>query len=322
MTPKKPLVWIVTEGLAGTENQCLGVAECLGDIDLEVMRITLKQPWAALSPWFGFEYHRTFQPFLEPPWPDILISSGRKSIAASRYIGKQSKGKTYRIQIQDPRINPRQFDLVALPAHDPTRGENVVVTTANPNRITPVLLESAKNSFESTLGTWLKSAPPSRIAILIGGNTKSFTIGETDIHNLVQKLRPLQNDHALMITTSRRTGAENTEHLRAALAHPNVYFWDEQSPNPYHAMLAYADVIMATNDSTSMLSEGATTGKPVYVLPFAQLSRRQALLVDNIGKAGGLRPFDGKIEQWSYPPLADSCAIADAIRKKSGLFTN
>lgn len=322
MTPQKPLVWILTEGLIGTENQCLGVAECLGDIDLEVKRITLKQPWAALSPWLGFEYHRTFLPFLEPPWPDILITSGRKSIAASRFIKKQSKGKTYTIQIQDPRINPRQFDLVALPAHDPTRGQNVIVTAANPNRITPQLLESARKQFESTLGNWLKSKPASRIAILIGGSTKTFTIGETDIHNLIQKIRPLQNDHALMITTSRRTGAENSQHLRTALKHPNVFFWDEQSPNPYHAMLAYADVIMATNDSTSMLSEGATTGKPVYVLPLANLSRRQAILVENIAKEGALRSFDGKIEHWNYAPLADSRKIAAAIREKSGLFTN
>ncbi|MEZ5919300.1 MAG: ELM1/GtrOC1 family putative glycosyltransferase [Alphaproteobacteria bacterium] len=98
-----------------------------------VKRIALRQPWKSLSPWLNYECARTFIPALEPPWPDLLIASGRKSIAASRYIRKMSGGKTLTVQIQDPRTNPAQFDL-AVPAHDPTRGENVLVTTASPNR--------------------------------------------------------------------------------------------------------------------------------------------------------------------------------------------
>lgn len=90
--------WIVTEGMAGTENQCLGVAEALG-IEADVRRISLRQPWRILSPYLGLEFGASFVPTLTPPWPDLLIASGRKSIAASRYIKRASRGKTFTVQI-------------------------------------------------------------------------------------------------------------------------------------------------------------------------------------------------------------------------------
>ena len=58
--------WIVTEGMAGTENQCIGVAEALG-VSYDVKRITLTEPWKTLSPYIGFECARTFAPQIEPP---------------------------------------------------------------------------------------------------------------------------------------------------------------------------------------------------------------------------------------------------------------
>lgn len=88
--------WIITEGLAGTENQCIGVAEALG-VEAEIKRVALRQPWKSLSPWLGFESGSVFEPALSPPWPDLLIASGRKSIAASRFIRKASKGKTFTV---------------------------------------------------------------------------------------------------------------------------------------------------------------------------------------------------------------------------------
>ena len=121
--------------MAGTENQCLGIAEAL-NIRPVIKRIGLRQPWKFLSPWLGFEGSYSFTgDKLGPPWPDLLLASGRKSVAAARYIKKASGGKTFAVQIQDPRIDPACFDLVAVPAHDPARGDNVLVTTAAPNRL-------------------------------------------------------------------------------------------------------------------------------------------------------------------------------------------
>lgn len=307
-----PTVWVITEGLAGTENQCLGIAEAL-DVTPVIKRVTLRQPWKLLSPYLGFECAATFTEPLTAPWPDILIASGRKSIAASRYIKKQSEGKTFTVQVQDPRINPRHFDMVAVPQHDPTRGETVFVSVATPNRITAERLAQAKLDFAPLF----ENLPSPRIATLIGGSTKrhKFTIEEAK--NLISKLNNLKG---LMITTSRRTGEENTALIKASLSTPQNYFYDGISPNPYMGILAWADAILVTADSTSMVSEAATTGKPVYVLPMNGLTKRQNQLIENLKIYGAVREFAGTIENWTYPPLSDSSQIAAEIHRKSKLL--
>lgn len=312
-----PTCWIITEGLAGTENQCIGVAEKL-QIPYEIKRIHLNQPWKLLSPYLKGECHATFQPSIEPPWPDILIASGRKSIAAVRYIKKHNKSKTFTVQIQDPRINPAQFDLVAVPAHDPTRGENVIVTTATPNKITADQLETARKRFELVLAP----LPAPRIAVMIGGSTKNSKVPPEAFDRITNDLLRLSEQYSLMVTTSRRTGEKNFKSLQSKLQKENIYFYDQASPNPYMAMLGWADAIIITNDSTSMISEAATTGKPAYVYPFVALSKRQAQLVENLKSYGAVKDFSGTIDHWTYPPLDDAGQIARVIREKSGFFEN
>lgn len=119
-----------------------------------------------------------------------------------------------------------------------------------------------------------------------------------------------------MITASRRTGAENALYLRGALKDRKTYFWDGMGENPYMGFLAWADAIAVTADSVSMLSEACTTGKPVYMIALEGQSRRLSLFHKAIVGRGMVRPFEGKIEQWSYPPLDDAGLVAQAIRTR------
>jgi len=304
--------WIVTEGMAGTESQCLGVAEALGVMPV-VKRINLRQPWKTLSPYLGFESPMTFtgDP-LEKPWPDLLLASGRKAIAASRYIRKASGGKTFTVQIQDPRVSPAQFDLVAVPEHDPTRGDNVVVTCAAPNRVHAEKLEDARFEFETRLGP----LPQPRVAVMIGGNSNAYQMTHALTEELAKNLKSLAKKHGLMVTASRRTGEENTEILRTALKHDNVYFWDGAGANPYFGFLAWADFILVTADSVSMLSEAATTGKPVYMIPLEGGTKRIDKFHNNLLEKGIIRRFGGKLEPYDYTPLNDAGLIAAEIRKR------
>jgi len=305
---KELTCWIVTEGMAGTENQCLGIAQALG-AEPEVKRIGLRFPWTVLSPFLGFEHACTFIPALTPPWPDVLIASGRKSIAASRYIKRQSGGRTYTVQVQDPRIDPGQFDLVALPRHDPTRGDNVILTTGNPNRLTQDKLEDARKSFASQFEP-LKTP---RVAVLIGGNSKAYTMTAAIMRQLCADLKAL--DAGLMITASRRTGAENLKILQEEMAgHPDCMIWDGSGENPYFGFLAWADYILVTADSTSMLSDAATTGKPVYIVDMEGGSERMRRFHQNLLDCGAARFFYKKLENWTYPPLNDAQLVADRIR--------
>lgn len=308
---KKPVCWVVTEGMAGTENQCLGVAEALG-LAPDIKKIGLREPWKTLSPYLGLECACSFIPALEPPWPDLLIASGRKSVAASRYIKRMSGGKTFTVQIQDPRISSRHFDLLAVPEHDPARGPNVIVTTASPNRITQTKLAVARSDFSQ-----FSALPAPRIAVLIGGTSKAYTMTPAIMEKLVSRLKTLEG--GLMITASRRTGAENERLLRESLKDSGHFIWDGNGPNPYFGMLAWADFILVTADSASMLSEAATTGKPVYMIDLEGGTKRLNAMQENLIRSGAVRRFEGRLEEWSYEPLRDSRKIADEIRKRMSL---
>lgn len=300
--------WIITEGIAGTENQCIGIAEALG-IPYEIKRIKLRQPWKSLSPFIGFEKAGSFVPRLEGPWPNMLIAGGRKAIAAARYIRKTSNGKTFVVFVQDPRISTKYFDLVVAPQHDPARGENVFITDASPNRITLQKLNHAKDKFPAFAE--LKSP---RVAVLIGGDSKSHKLTAPIMERLSSQLKGLGT--GLMVTTSRRTGKGNERILKNALSGSGAFIWDGNGENPYFAMLAYADHIIVTSDSVSMLSEASTTGKPVYMIPLEGGSPRLNKFHKNLIDKGIVRLFDGKLQEWGYNPLQDAQKAAEEIKKR------
>ena len=304
--------WVLTEGMAGTENQCLGLAEALG-VTPVVKRIKLKFPWKQLSPWLCFGQALALaegSDAITPPWPDILIASGRKSIGTALHIKKMSGGKTFLVQVQDPRIALKNFDLVAVPQHDPARGENVVVTKCALHRVTPERIAEGKNNF-TELG---RMASP-RVAVLIGGSSKAHSMTRENAAKLAGDLLALK-DARLMITASRRTGEDNVRMLRQALKGPDIFFWDGQGQNPYFAFLGYADYIIVTEDSVSMTSEALSTGKPVYTVPLEGGGGRLSLFHKMLREQGYTRQFEGKLSPWSYAPPDDIMHVATEIKKR------
>lgn len=302
---KNKKVWIITEGIAGTENQCIGVAEALG-VRPVVKRVTLREPWKSLSPTLGLEQWWTFKPELYGPWPDILITSGRKSIAAARYIKELSRGKTFTAHIQDPRISPAHFDLVAVPFHDDLEGDNVITTIAAPNRVTEEKLIEGRRAFPA-----LAKIKAPVLTVLVGGDSKTHTFTKDRADALMSALQACKAH--LLITMSRRTPKAVQEQFRSALTGPKITFWDGQAPNPYFAYLAKADAILVTSDSASMISEAATTGKPVYKFDLEGQSPKFNRFYRKLESMDILRNFEGKLEQWDYSPLADAQLVADAI---------
>lgn len=307
--------WVVTEGMAGTENQCLGVAEALGLVP-EVKRIKLRTPWKQLTPYLRIANRLALSPegdLLAPPWPDIVLASGRKSVAASLAIKKASGGKTFTVQIQDPRCNPALFDLVIVPQHDPTRGDNVIVTTGALHRVTPEKLATEKQKFPA-----LNDLPRPRVAVLIGGTSKSHTLTPTIMGDVAELLENLAREHnaGLMVTASRRTGIDNEAILRARLSGVAASTWDGAGDNPYFAYLAQADYIVVTADSVSMVSEAVSTGKPVYIVDLEGGARRFDRFHRLLQEQGYTRPFAGKLEKWDYIPTRDTQRVAEEIKNR------
>lgn len=316
--------WVLTEGMIGTQNQCVALAEAAG-FTPEIKVVKLKQPWKTVTPWVRHFTPAALAPGssdLRGPWPDLLIASGRKAIAPALWIKKQSGGKTKLVVIQSPIIKSAQFDLVVVPQHDRYTGANTLQTMGALSLITPEKLAQAKEEWRARL----EALPAPRLAVLIGGNSRTHKLTEDVTHRLAAQLKALTGDYSLMITASRRTPPEYQDLLRQQVKEPTpssseavgqkeVLFWDGTGDNPYRGFLAWADALVVTEDSVSMASEAVSTGKPVYILKMAGGSPRFARFHDYLIDKGYARWFEGAIENYSYNPPNDLKQAADAIKR-------
>lgn len=308
--------WVVTDGKAGMENQCIGLAQALG-LDPTVKRVRLRTPWRQLSPYLKLGSHFAAGPGgdrIEAPWPDLLIASGRSSIAPSLAARKQSGGRTFTVQIQDPQISPSWFDLVVVPRHDRMRGPGVVATRGALHHVTPERLADAAARFAPRLA----HLPHPRVAVLVGGDNGVYRLGSAIMEDVAAKLAGLARRHGagLMVTPSRRTGAENEEILRRHLEGVAAVVWDGRGENPYFGYLGLADHVVVTCDSVSMVSEAASTGKPVHVIDLEGGSPKFRSFHAAMRADGITRPFTGELEHWTYEPLDDTRKVADEIRRR------
>jgi len=310
-----PRCWIATDGSAGMENQCVGLAESLG-LSPDVKRLAIRAPWSRLPPALWPRALSAPGPDgdrLEPPWPDLLITCGKRSAAPSIAVRAASGGATFTVHIQDPRVHPRNFDLVIAPRHDDLTGPNVLTTTAALHRVTPEKLQAAAERFAADLAT----LPRPLVAVLIGGSNGRHCLTAPAMRAVAGELLGLCREAGagLAVTASRRTGPENEAILRATLAGAPAAIWDGAGDNPYFGYLALADAILVTCDSVSMVSEACSTGKPVYVIGLDGYSGRIERFHRSLEAAGMTRRFAGRLEPWTYQPPDDTAAAAAAVRR-------
>lgn len=316
-------VWILHDGKVGLRNQVMGVAEAVG-LPFAEKRLETRYPWKALPPslWFN-ALHAPGRggDRLLPPWPRLVIAAGGRSAApalAIRHRLRREGRDCLVVQIQDPKIAPRHFDLMLIPDHDPVRGPNVLVTLGAVHRVTAAKLTEAAAHWAPSLA----ALPHPRVAVLIGGG------GGVDagMPELAGQLADLARTGAgLMITPSRRTSMTAEAILRTALAGLPAVIWDGTGDNPYFGYLALADHILATGDSVSMITEAGATGKPVHVLPVTGGSRKFDRFHRAMAEAGITRPFDGTLPPWSYTPRRDTVEAGhriQAIMRERGLWDN
>lgn len=319
MTDARELTcWVLSEGKPGMERQCLGLAEAVG-LPFEVKRVRPAGLWAAMPAWARPDPRWTLgrgSSRIAPPWPDLLIACGRQSIPFSRAMKYWSRGRTFVVQTQHPRVALDLFDLVVPPRHDQLTGVNVFPIIGAPHPVTPERIARARREFAALFGPLL--AP--RVGVLIGGASKVHELTAAKAQEIGAQLAALSADRiSLMVTLSRRTGPRNAALIREALAGTNAYVWDGSGPNPYEAILGWADALIVTSDSVNMAVEAAATGKPVHVLPLEGGSRKFTRFHQDLEVLGITRPFRGRIEFWSYEPLLETPRVAAEIRRLMGI---
>jgi hypothetical protein len=83
------------------------------------------------------------------------------------------------------------------------------------------------------------------------------------------------------------------------------------------SILADADIIVATGDSISMISEAAMTDAALYIADLPETSGpRHRAFHDSLYRAGQARPFGATLDSFARSPLDETARIAAAIRDR------
>jgi mitochondrial fission protein ELM1 len=305
-----PSVWILSDGKAGDEAPLLGIAEAMG-ADPVVRRVAPRAPWVWAMPVgpvpLSDRPGRTAGP-LAGPFPDICLAAGRRSVAYLRAL-KAASPSTLTVYYRDPRTRRSGADLIVAQAHDGLSGDGVMSVVTGPHRLSPSRLSAARAAAPVTL----RVVRSPRIAVLVGGDSRHFHWTATDRARLLDGLATLMAGGAgLMITASRRTPRDLAGAL-AAMAGPDAFYWDGTGDNPFTSMLALADSVVVTADSTNMIGEAAATGRPIRLFRPSGGHPKIDRFVAALSAVATIRPFPGPADLPGYAPVDSTPAIAEAV---------
>lgn len=301
--PAPLTAWALTTGETGMRTQARGLAQALA----ERVEEKTAPPRSLSSLLRGLIADPGLADAFGPPWPDLLISCGRRSVPWAVAIRRASGGRTLAVHIQDPRAFRAAFDLIVAMDHDrlPAGGHVIKVATAL-HDITRAGLEDAADRWRARL------APLGRplVGVAIGGDLRGRPFTLDDGRRLLAGLRRLraEADAGLAITPSRRTPLVVRALLREAFAGDRrVFLWELEGENPYRGILALSDRLVVTTDSVSMVSEAIATGSPVELFDLG--FRRHIGFVGRLVGEGLARRFEGE----PIPPVAGRSTDATAI---------
>lgn len=310
MTEPK-LVWVLTDGKAGDEQPLIGIAEALGSTPV-LRHVHPRRLFAALMPWGPIdpqESERRSGAPLAPPWPDICLATGRRTVAYLRRL-KRLSPQTFTVFFKDPRTTCHGADLLVVQAHDKPRGKGVMVITTAPNRILPERLAAIRAAPPAILA----GLPAPRVAVLIGGDSRHHRFTDADISAFEVGLREhLAQGKSLMITASRRTPPRLRVGLEALRAEQRVHFWDGCGDNPYAAYLALADEVIVTADSTNMIGEAVATGRPVQIFYPHGGHPKISAFIAALSKTAVVGRFPNAPAIGDYAPINSTESVAQAI---------
>jgi uncharacterized protein len=302
--------WILSEAYAGLQAQAIGLAEAAG-LHHDLRTLAPRAPWRWIAPKLWPAPLSVVPDAIHGPLPQVAIGAGGKGavvIAALRRRGVPA------VQVQHPRMDPRRFDLIVVNRHDGLTGPNVLVTRTALHRVTPARLTQAADIWRARLA----DLPRPLVAVLVGGSNGRHRLDATIGAVLADQLAGMmQSDHVgLMLTPSRRTAPAAVQALHDHLVPLGARIWDGTGDNPYYGMLALADVIVATEDSVSMVSEAVATAAPVLLATLPGRSRRIDVFHQALLNEGRVRRFNGRCEVWPTAPLNDTPLAAAELRRR------
>jgi mitochondrial fission protein ELM1 len=310
MTKLKGL--LLTEGMHGMISQVEGLAKAL-DLDFIHEKIELNNFWKLFPPKITPVQDFVFKNKINREF-DIVISCGRKSVIPSIYLKKKLKNKIINIHIQEPKVLLDNFDFVVAPEHDGLKGSNILTSKGAVHYLTNSELDENENYLKSRISTEKKI-----VTLVLGGPTRYYDYNNQVIEDVFLKIEQnfLKNNYQLIVVPSMRTPQNIIEKAKN-------YFDKDQIVIPtvdkkaYLSSLKISDHIVVTCDSTSMISEAAITGKPIYVaqMPAIKNNQRFKRFFNLFESLNIIKELNNSVENWTYTKLNETNKIAKQIKEK------
>ena len=304
---------LLTQGMHGMISQVEGLAKAL-DIDFTHHTVELNNFWKMIPPKLTPISQSVYKKINQSEF-DLIISCGRKSVIPSIHLKNNSKKKVFNIHIQDPKVNFNHFDFIIAPEHDSINGQNVINTKGAIHYLT----DDEINKNKDYLNSFVKKDQRKICSLILGGPTKYYDYSSENIKNIFTNLNNLlkKNDFQLVVIPSMRTPKNSIDYAREYFG-KNHTIIDNVDKKAYLSALSMSEIIIVTCDSSSMISEAALTGKPIYVaniLPKKNDKRfqkfrnlfRELNIIRNLGE---------EEQNWNYQKLDETNRVAKIIKQK------
>lgn len=307
----QPLIWVLADPRAGTAAQALGIAERLGEpfrtVPLEWGPLAkLPLPWpslAGLTP--------ASRAAFTPPWPALSISAGRRAAPVARWLHRRGARAVHGMRAWPA----GGLDLMVIGRHDsPAEAPHILPILGAAHRVSPARLAEARQEWAA-----FAALPEPRVGLLLGGPIRGEGLDPAIAAALGQRITGFAG--SVLATASRRTGAAATEVLAESLAGlpHRLRRWGDTGPNPLLGIMAWANLLVVSGDSVSMISESLVADAPLFIAPLGDEGPRHRALHESLYAAGEARPLSAAPAPFARAPLDETARIAAEIRARGWL---
>jgi len=264
-----PRVWLVLGDKKGDNGQVFTIQDAL-DWHCEVKQVHMLEPFIVGKPKVAptlYHINRERSDPLEPPWPDLVITVGRRPANVALWIREQSGGRTKIVMLGKPSGMIERFALIIVST------EILLPPFDNVLRISLPLMRVNETGIVQAVDAWkprLANLPKPLVGIMVGGPTNPYIYNRVVTERLLAAAHKVcQEGGTPYITTSRRTPPSIVQQLRQELpAAAQLFEWTAHAEeNPYLGLLGLCDRFVVTGDSISMMVEITQLGKPLAILP-------------------------------------------------------
>jgi len=305
---------LLTEGMHGMISQVEGMAKALGaEYSHKIVRLSF--PWILIPP--------KFTPISEIVLKDkiyltknenidLVISCGRKSVIPSILLKKKNPD-LFNIHVQNPKVSFKNFDFVIAPEHDNLSGSNVYSSKGAIHYITETEINNAKSYLKKNINS------EKIVSLILGGPNKYYNFDVGQLQNIFNMIKSsfVSEGYKVIVIPSMRT-PRNIIELAIKEMSSFGYVVNRVDKQAYLSAYALADYIIVTCDSTSMVSEAATSGKPIYVahMKAKKDNYRFKKFFKLFKEIGITRELGKKVESWTYNKHNEAERIGNLIRSR------